>query len=114
MVVAPALDWSPHRAKIVLAGTLVGAFVGGMMGGLLAPVRQGETRSDNGDIVAASMTAGLWGGFGLGVMMTRDSAPDPRFAQPSAPATPTAAATTSFVPWIGQQGQLGVMAGGAF
>lgn len=77
--------------------------------------KEGESRTDHGVIVAASMTAGLWGGFGLGVMMTGDSAPDPNLAQP----TQSVAASTSFAPWIGREGtsvghHFGVMSGGTF
>jgi hypothetical protein len=113
MIIAPSLDWSPHRAKIVLAATMIGAFAGGMMAGLVTPTNQGETRSDNGDIVTAAMTAGLWGGFGLGIMMTKSDLPDPRFAQPT---TRTASATppTTIMPWVGHQGTLGMMTGGSF
>ena len=64
------------------------------------------------------MTAGLWGGFGLGVLMTKQYTPDVRFAQPpqraaartsSKPASPTVVS-----PWLGASGQLGVMTGGSF
>ncbi|HUS29077.1 MAG TPA: hypothetical protein VMZ53_11220 [Kofleriaceae bacterium] len=108
MIIAPSLDWSPHRAKLVMASTVIGAFAGGMLGGLLTPTQQGESRSDNGDIVTAAMTAGLWGGFGLGIMMTKRDSPDPRFAQ-TASASPT-----TIAPWVGHQGTYGVMAGGSF
>jgi hypothetical protein len=113
MIIAPSLDWSPRRAKVVMAATVIGAFVGGMMGGLLTPRDTGETRTDNGDIATASMTAGLWGGFGLGIMMTKDDLPDPRFAQPTTKQASNSA-PTSVVPWVGHQGTLGVMAGGSF
>jgi hypothetical protein len=113
MIIAPSLDWSPRRAKVVMAATVIGAFVGGMMGGLLTPRDTGESRSDNGDIVTASMTAGLWGGFGLGIMMTKNDLPDPRFAQPTTKQASNSA-PTSVVPWVGHQGTLGVMAGGSF
>lgn len=108
MLIAPRLDWSARRAKLVMASTVIGAFAGGMLAGLVMNPKDGESRTDDGDIVAASMTAGLWGGFGLGVMMTRDSAPAP--TQP----TMSTGATTSFAPWIGREGTLGVMSGGTF
>jgi hypothetical protein len=122
-LIAPSLDWSPRRAKVVMASTVIGAFVGGMFGGLLTNPKDGQSRSDNGELVTASMTAGLWGGFGLGIMMTKQSAPDPRFAQKSAQQNAAAAArvsasatpsSTMFAPWVGKEGQYGVMAGGAF
>ena len=115
-LIAPSLDWSPRRSKVVLASTVIGAFAGGMMAGLLAN-NDGESRTDNGDVVAGAMTAGLWGGFGLGVMMTKQYSPDPRFAQPSAARTAVrqpASAPATVMPWVGQRGQLGVMTGGSF
>jgi hypothetical protein len=108
MLIAPRLDWSARRAKIVMASTVIGAFAGGMLAGLVMNPKDGESRTDDGDVVAASMTAGLWGGFGLGVIMTKDSAPAP--TQP----TMSTGATTSFAPWIGREGTLGVMSGGTF
>lgn len=111
MLIAPRLSWSARRAKVVLASTVIGAFAGGMLAGLLMNPNDGESRTDDGDIVAASMTAGLWGGFGLGVMMTKDSAPAPIQPQPSAA---TGTPSTTFMPWIGREGTLGVMSGGTF
>ena len=114
-LIAPKLDWSARRAKVVFAATTIGALAGGMFAGLLTN-NQGESRTENGDIVAGAMTAGLWGGFGLGVMMTKQSSPDPRFMQPQT-AQPTAArpaSPTAIVPWVGASGRLGVMTGGSF
>jgi hypothetical protein len=121
-LIAPSLDWSPRRAKVVMASTVIGALAGGMLAGLVMDPDNGESRRDDGDIVTAAMTAGLWGGFGLGIMMTKQSAPDPKFMQPvavsasrgKASANATPATSTVFAPWIGHQGQLGMMAGGAF
>ena len=115
-LVAPSLNWSARRAKVVLASTAIGALAGGMFAGLLTN-NQGESRTENGDIVAGAMTAGLWGGFGLGVMMTKQYSPDPRFAQPQRVAPTTASASgnpTTIVPWVGASGQLGLMTGGSF
>lgn len=39
--------------------------------------RRESDESYNGDLIAGAMTAGLWGGFGLGILMTGDTAPDP-------------------------------------
>ena len=114
--IAPSLDWSPRRAKVVFASTAVGALVGGMVAGLTTkPNSTGGSTEYNGDIVAACMTAGRWGGFGLGIMMTRDNPPDPIYAHP----TPTGVAAgtgtpTMITPWFGKDGQLGVMTGGTF
>jgi hypothetical protein len=115
-VIAPSLDWSAKRSKVVFASTVIGALAGGMFAGLLAN-NNNESRTDNGDVVAGAMTAGLWGGFGLGVMMTKNYSPDLRYSQPSA--APTAVrqrseSPTTVLPWVGDRGQLGVMTGGSF
>lgn len=55
------------------------------------------------------MTAGLWGGFALGLLTTRTSAPDPKYMSPA-----TTATATSVAPWVGPTGQMGVMAGGVW
>jgi hypothetical protein len=115
--IAPSHDWSAHRAKRVFASSVIGALAGGMVSGLLAKPKTGGTSDTDADLVAATMTAGMWGGFGLGIMMTKDDLPDPRFKQPQTPTTTAsraAAAPTSIVPWLGDHGQMGVMAGGAF
>jgi hypothetical protein len=115
-LIAPSLDWSPKRAKVVLASTVIGALVGGMAVGLLTE-NKGESRTDNGDIAAAGMTAGLWGGFGLGVLMTKQYTPDLRFAQPQSASATASRGTSSpatVVPWVGVRGALGVMTGGTF
>jgi len=111
-LIAPSLNWSAKRAKFVMAATCIGALAGGMFAGLLTN-NKGESRTDNGDVVTGAMTAGLWGGFGLGIMMTKQYAPDMRFAAPQTTRTATSSPTT-FVPWVGASGQLGVMTGGAF
>ncbi|HWO18398.1 MAG TPA: hypothetical protein VNO30_06465, partial [Kofleriaceae bacterium] len=110
-LLAPRLDWSPRRARIVLAATAIGALVGGMIPGLVT--KRGADESFNGDLITGAMTAGLWGGFGLGIVMTRDSAPDPTYGAPRAPAGP-AARTTSYLPFVGEQGQIGLMTGGTW
>jgi hypothetical protein len=115
-VIAPSLNWSAKRAKVVLAATAIGALAGGMFAGLLTN-NEGESRTEDGDVVAGAMTAGLWGGFGLGVLMTKQYNPDPRFEQPSSapPRTASKSATpTTILPWVGVGGQLGVMTGGSF
>jgi hypothetical protein len=105
------LDWSPRRAKVVMASTAVGALVGGMLAGLTTKSKDGSSGDANGDVVAACMTAGMWGGFGLGIVMTKNDAPDPKVSQPTRAA---ATAPTTFAPWLSRDGQLGVMAGGSF
>ena len=105
------LDWSPRRSKIVFAATGVGALLGGMVAGLTTSKKDdmGDTER-NSDLVATCMTAGMWGGFVLGVVMTRDSTPDPRYLKPHA----GGGAPTTYAPWIGHDGQIGVMAGGTW
>jgi hypothetical protein len=112
-LIAPRIDWSPRRAKFVFAGTLVGALAGGMVAGLLAKPSNGSTTDANASIVTGAMTAGLWGGFGLSILMTRDAAPDPSLIQPAA-AKSTPATPASIMPWMGDRGQLGLMTGGTF
>jgi hypothetical protein len=60
------------------------------------------------------MTAGLWGGFGLGILMTRDQAADPKYVHAASGGSAKKGAQTSFAPWVGANGQLGVMSGGTF
>jgi len=110
-IIAPSLDWSPRRAKIVFGATAIGAVAGGMLAGLTTKSANGST-DPNADVVAACMTAGMWGGFAFGIVMTRDDAPDAAFARPNA--TTTASTSTTFAPWVGQDGHYGVMAGGTF
>lgn len=110
--IAPSLDWSAHRANIVFAATGLGALLGGMASGLITKPSNGGSTDANGDVVAASMTAGLWAGFGLGIMMTKDYAPDPRFSK-SDKAPPTAS-KSQLVPWVSANGTLGLMTGGTF
>lgn len=116
-IIAPQLTWSPRRSKVVFAATGVGALLGGMLAGLTTNTKDANgDRDPNGNVVAACMTAGMWGGFALGIVMTRDSPPDARFTKPAQPnAAPAAAPTaTTYAPWIGDRGQLGVMAGGTW
>jgi hypothetical protein len=107
-LIAPRIDWSPRRSRIVMAATLIGALVGGALPGLVTRRDQGEDY--DGDLIAGSMTAGLWGGFALGALLTRDEAPDAKFVQPRA----NPGSSTTVVPWVGQPGQVGVMAGGSW
>jgi hypothetical protein len=105
-LIAPHLDWSPRRSRTVLASTAVGALLGGLLVGLATKRRDGD--SSNGDLVAGCMTAGMWGGFGLGIFMTSDAEPDIRFHR----AVPGPAVTVA--PFAGEHGQVGVMAGGSW
>ena len=113
-LLAPQLNWSKKRSRIVLAGTVLGALAGGMVAGLTTDKREDMTGDDgeyNGNVIAGCMTAGLWAGFGLGILMSRDYAPDPSFNKGPAPrATGT---STSFAPFVGQRA-MGVTAGGTW
>jgi len=111
-LVAPHLDWSPRRAKYVFASTFVGALVGGMLAGVIA--KPHDTTGENTSIVTGSMTAGLWGGFGLGILMTRDQGVDPKYIHAANSGSASKGTQTSFAPWVGANGQLGVMTGGTF
>ena len=112
-LIAPKLDWSPKRSKQIIAATMLGALIGGATPGLFTK-RDNTTSSDsqyNGDLIAGCMTAGLWGGFGLGILLTTDAPPDPKFAKPvKAPPAPV----TMVSPWSGPHGQVGVMASGSW
>jgi hypothetical protein len=114
-IIAPHLEWSSHRANMAVAGSLIGGLAGGMLSGLLTDNKDGA-RTDNGEVVAATMTAGMWGGFGLSILMTR--APDgvpPKSTQRSSVQRKVASGSAQTVaPWIGHRGTLGLMAGGSF
>jgi hypothetical protein len=110
-LIAPHLDWSPRRAGVVFATTFVGALVGGLVGGLATTPRNGGASDANATVTTAVATAGMWGGFGLGILMTRDSAPDPMLApHPSQSGPPP----TTMVPFVGDHGQMGMALGGTF
>src|SRR5207248_1175639 len=51
--IAPSLDWSSHRANVVLAWTAIGAIGGGMIAGLVASPSSSNATSHNGDLVSA-------------------------------------------------------------
>jgi len=111
-LIAPSLDWSPRRAKLVFAATAIGALVGGMIPGLVTKRRQDEDY--DADLITGAMTAGLWGGFGLGIVMTRDVSPDPKYGNPGGSNTLGPARMTSYMPFVGERGQIGLMSGGTW
>jgi hypothetical protein len=110
-LIAPHLDWSSHRAGVVFATSFVGALVGGLAGGLATKPSNGSASDANATVVTAIATAGMWGGFGLGILMTRDSDPAP-IARPQPQPAPTM--PTTMVPFVGDHGQLGMAMGGTF
>lgn len=105
-LLAPSIDWSPRRSKAVLAATAVGALVGGLVSSLVT--RPTQSDSTNGDLVAGCMTGGMWGGFGVGILMTQGNEPDVRFSRP------TPGSTVTVVPFAGDRGQVGMMAAGSW
>ena len=58
------------------------------------------------------MTAGMWGGFALGIVLTGDQPPDPNFG--SKQAKPVAGPSTTVSPWSPGRGQMGLMASGSW
>jgi hypothetical protein len=105
-LIAPRVDWSPRRSKVVLASTAIGALVGGVVSSLITSSRNSD--SANGDLVAGCMTGGMWGGFGLGILTTQGAEPDGRFSRP------TGGSTVTVAPFAGDRGQLGMMAAGSW
>lgn len=86
---ASTLDWSLSRARLVGLGALLGGLTGVGTSLLLFA----DSSGDNTARAAAGITlGGLWGGFLLGAYLTRDMAPDRRFAPhpgPTAQLAPT-------------------------
>jgi hypothetical protein len=62
-----------RRSQAVFASTAVGAFLGGLLVGLITKPEDGDTSDADGDLVAGCMTAGMWGGLGPGILVTRDA-----------------------------------------
>ena len=73
---AGTLDWSLSRARLVGLSAFLGALAGGGTSLLLFA----ESGNSNSARLSAGITlAGLWGGFGLGMHLSRNMAPDHRF-----------------------------------
>jgi hypothetical protein len=113
-LIAPALSWSKKRARVVLASTVLGALAGGMVAGLTTNKDRDQSGDEdyNGNVIAGCMTAGLWAGFGLGVIVTKGYEPDPTYGNAAAAPTRTAS-STSFAPFVGDRA-MGVQAGGTW
>jgi hypothetical protein len=82
------IDWSVSRQRL----TSLGAFLGALGGWATAALLTGADSDDStGRAWAASTLAGMWGGFGLSVYLTRDMKPDARFrtASPAPVVMPT-------------------------
>jgi hypothetical protein len=114
LLIAPHLHWSAHRANIVFLSTFVGALAGGLVAGL-AENPSTSSNTSNNDVDAAALTAGLWGGFALGILLTRDATGAPVGPVPPVGTTSAASVSTpTLVPWIGGHGETGAMAVGHF
>ena len=105
-LIAPSVDWSPRRSKVVLASTAIGALLGGVVSSLITS--PGNSDSANGDLVAGCMIGGMWGGFGLGILMTQGSEPDSRFSRA------TGGSAVTVAPFAGDRGQIGMIAAGSW
>lgn len=76
MVMAPRLDWSLSRTRLVSLGGFLGALVGWSGAALLTGT---DVDADIGTLWGVTTLAGLWSGVGLAAHLTRDMAPDRRF-----------------------------------
>ena len=77
LVLGHDLTWSPGRARLVWLGSLLGA-----LGGVATTILIMGTDDDSDTaarVIAGSALAGVWGGFGLAVHLTRNMRPDRRF-----------------------------------
>jgi hypothetical protein len=88
-LVAPRIDWSVSRARMVSLGTFLGALGGFATGVFLVGTPEdddGADGSSDDDAIlrgwSATTLAGMWGGFGLSWYLTRGMKPDARFAPP--------------------------------
>jgi len=109
VLIAPKLDWSPKRSKQILASSVIGLLVGGALPSLVTKRQDGVDY--NGDLIAGCMTAGMWGGFALGVVLTTDQAPD---RKPGTTTTKPSGPSTMLSPWSSGRDQLGLMATGTW
>jgi hypothetical protein len=109
-LIAPKLNWSPKRAKQIFAASTLGLLVGGATPGLFTTRNEGDDY--NGDLIAGCMTAGMWGGFILGIVMTGDQAPDPKYDPRFQKKTAPKGMNTMLSPWSSKNGGMGLMASG--
>ena len=104
IALAPRVDWSLSRARLIGLGT----FLGGLMTWGTTALLTGT--DGDGDGVArlwsASALLGLWGGFGLSTHLTRRMEPDPRYLDQ--------AATSALVMPLAVPGGLGLGVSGQF
>ena len=120
-LIAPKLNWSSKRSKQIFAASTLGLLIGGATPGLFTKRNSNDPGDDdyNGDLIAGCMTASMWGGFILGIAMTGDQEPDPKFNKPKAKtAAKTKGVNAMVSPWTpkaptGQTG-MGVMTSGTW
>ncbi|MCO4764196.1 MAG: hypothetical protein KC502_21975 [Myxococcales bacterium] len=104
VLVAPDIDWSVSRSRLVTLGAGVGALTGwGVL--TLFVGAQGDTDR----AIATSLLAGLWAGFGVTAWLTESMTPDRTYKSPIAQSVllPTlipdaAGETTPGLAWVGQ------------
>ncbi len=100
-VLAPGIKWSPHRARLVFAGTLIGAFLGGSIVAL-ATNQQNQTNGGDANVLAGRPASppGCGVASACRSWMTKDELNDPRYA----PVPMPGAAPPTIAPWAGPQG----------
>jgi hypothetical protein len=106
VLLAPKINWSHRRARFVGMASMAGFLAGSMIGaGFTEETGDGTTGDPDPDAIAIGILAGMWGGFLLGVKLTDNYAPDPRFGPKPAPVT--------LAPMVNGR-QLGVTIAGGF
>jgi hypothetical protein len=101
ILLAPKIDWSYRRARMVGIASMVGF----MSGSLIATSLSSESGDPDPDAVAGGVLAGMWGGFLLGAKLTGGWDPDPKYAPRRNPVAIAPLASAS---------HLGVSLGGTF
>ncbi len=101
LLLAPKVDWSYRRARLVGIASMVGF----MSGSLVATAMSDGGGDPDPDAVATGVLAGMWGGFLVGAKLTAGWAPDPKYAPRRDP--------VAIAP-LASPNQLGVTLGGTF
>lgn len=102
VVLGRDLTWSKSRLTYVT----LAEFLGGLTGVAAAVVLIDEDGSDQENIGAGLVLAGVWGGFALATHLTRDLPPDPRYR--------SRGTAVSIVPIVTERGGRGVGLAGTF